>query len=78
MASTVWKGHLTFGLVSFPIKLYSAARSESISFNQLHKADGSRVKTAVANPIGVDERPPTADEEVWLSFSPDAAIVLTR
>jgi DNA end-binding protein Ku len=44
MASTVWKGHLTFGLVSFPIKLYSAARSESISFNQLHKADGSRVK----------------------------------
>jgi DNA end-binding protein Ku len=44
MASTVWKGHLTFGLVSFPIRLYSAARSESISFNQLHKADGSRVK----------------------------------
>jgi DNA end-binding protein Ku len=44
MASTVWKGHLTFGLVSFPVKLYSAARSESISFNQLHKADGSRVR----------------------------------
>ncbi len=44
MASTVWKGHLTFGLVSFPVRLYSAARSESISFNQLHKTDGSRVK----------------------------------
>ncbi|MEQ1886000.1 MAG: Ku protein [Bryobacteraceae bacterium] len=44
MASTVWKGHLTFGLVSFPVKLFSAARSESISFNQLHKADGSRVR----------------------------------
>jgi DNA end-binding protein Ku len=44
MASTVWKGHLTFGLVSFPVRLYSAARGESISFNQLHKADGSRVK----------------------------------
>jgi DNA end-binding protein Ku len=44
MASTVWKGHLTFGLVSFPVKLYSAARSESISFNQLHKHDGSRIK----------------------------------
>jgi len=44
MASTVWKGHLTFGLVSFPVKLYSAARSESISFNQLHKSDGSRVR----------------------------------
>jgi len=44
MASTVWKGHLTFGLVSFPVKLFTAARSESISFNQLHKADNSRVK----------------------------------
>lgn len=44
MAATVWKGHLTFGLVSFPVKLYSAARSETISFNQLHKTDHSRVK----------------------------------
>jgi DNA end-binding protein Ku len=44
MATTVWKGHLTFGLVSFPVRLYSAARSESVSFNQLHKADGSRIK----------------------------------
>ncbi|MBZ5533593.1 MAG: Ku protein [Acidobacteriia bacterium] len=44
MASTVWKGHLTFGLLSLPVKLYSAARSESVSFNQLHKSDNSRVK----------------------------------
>jgi DNA end-binding protein Ku len=44
MASTVWKGHLTFGLVSLPIKLFSAARSETVSFNQLHKSDHSRVK----------------------------------
>src|SRR5258706_11125803 len=47
MASTVWKGHLTFGLVSFPVRLYSAARSESISFNQLHKTDGSRIKQVI-------------------------------
>src|SRR5712691_9321388 len=44
MASTVWKGHLTFGLVSFPVKLFTAARSENISFNQLHKCDHSRIK----------------------------------
>ena len=44
MASTVWKGHLTFGLVSLPVKLFSAARGESVSFNQLHKSDHSRVK----------------------------------
>src|ERR1041384_8271481 len=47
MAATVWKGHLTFGLVSFPVRLYSAARGESISFNQLHKADNSRIKQMV-------------------------------
>src|SRR5450759_1372159 len=44
MASTVWKGHLTFGLVSLPVKLFSAARGETVSFNQLHAADHSRVK----------------------------------
>jgi DNA end-binding protein Ku len=38
---------LTFGLVSFPVRLYSAARSESISFNQLHKHDGSRIKQVI-------------------------------
>ena len=44
MASTVWKGHLTFGLVSFPVRLYSAARGETVSFNLLHEADHSRIK----------------------------------
>src|ERR1700694_1718119 len=44
MAASVWKGHLTFGLVSFPIRLFSAARSETISFNLLHKEDYSRIK----------------------------------
>jgi DNA end-binding protein Ku len=44
MPSSVWKGHLTFGLVSFPVTLSVAARGETISFNQLHKPDGSRVK----------------------------------
>ncbi len=44
MASTVWKGHLTFGLLSLPVKLHSAARRETVTFNQLHKSDHSRLK----------------------------------
>jgi DNA end-binding protein Ku len=44
MAASVWKGHLTFGLVSFPVRLFSAARSETISFNLLHKTDHSRIR----------------------------------
>jgi DNA end-binding protein Ku len=47
MASSVWKGHLTFGLVSFPVRLFSAARSETVSFNLLHKADHSRIKQVI-------------------------------
>lgn len=47
MAASVWKGHLTFGLVSFPIRLFSAARSESVSFNLLHKEDHSRIRQVI-------------------------------
>jgi DNA end-binding protein Ku len=44
MAATIWKGHIAFGLVSFPVGCMVAARSQSISFNQLHQCDHSRVK----------------------------------
>ncbi len=44
MAANVWKGHITFGLVSIPVRLSVAARSETIGFNQLHKKDNSRIR----------------------------------
>ena len=44
MATSVWKGFLTFGLLSIPIRLFSAARSERISLNQLHSVCNSRIK----------------------------------
>ncbi len=44
MATSVWKGFLTFGLLSIPIRLFSAARSERISLNQLHAGCKSRIK----------------------------------
>jgi DNA end-binding protein Ku len=44
MAASVWKGYLTFGLISIPIRLHSAARSESIHFNQLHSVCHTRIK----------------------------------
>jgi len=62
MASTVWKGHLSFGLVSFPVKLYSAARGESIHFNQLHKTDGSRVRQVLY--CASEDKPISRDEIV--------------
>jgi DNA end-binding protein Ku len=44
MPATVWKGYLSFGLVSFPIRLFSAARPEPVHFHLLHKKDLSRVR----------------------------------
>ena len=35
MATSVWKGHLTFGLVTIPVKLCRAARAEKVSFRQV-------------------------------------------
>jgi DNA end-binding protein Ku len=44
MPATVWKGYVSFGLVSFPVRLFSAARAETVHFHMLHKKDLSRVK----------------------------------
>src|SRR5947208_16497621 len=44
MPSSVWSGHLTFGLISMPVRLFSGARSSGISFNMLHRPDKQRVK----------------------------------
>lgn len=44
MAHAIWKGHLSFGLITIPLSLQAAARGERISFNQLHKECKSRVK----------------------------------
>jgi DNA end-binding protein Ku len=44
MASSVWSGYLTFGLISMPVRLFSGARSSGVSFNMLHRDDLSRLK----------------------------------
>jgi len=44
LASTVWKGYITFGLITIPVRLYAAARTERVGFNQIHEVCGSRIK----------------------------------
>jgi DNA end-binding protein Ku len=44
MATSVWSGYLTFGLISMPVRLFSGARSSGVSFNMLHREDLSRLK----------------------------------
>ena len=40
----IWKGAVSFGLVSVPVKLYAATESHDISFRQVHAKDGGRIK----------------------------------
>lgn len=40
----IWKGAVSFGLVTVPVKLYSATESHDISFRQVHAQDGGRIK----------------------------------
>ncbi len=44
MARAMWTGSISFGLVNVPVKLYSAARSQDVRFNQLHGTDGARIQ----------------------------------
>ncbi|MFD3354144.1 non-homologous end joining protein Ku [Streptomyces fradiae] len=41
---SIWNGAISFGLVSIPIKLVNATENRSVSFRQIHTADGGRVR----------------------------------
>jgi DNA end-binding protein Ku len=41
---SIWKGAISFGLVSIPVKLYSATEERDISFRQVHRQDGGRIR----------------------------------
>lgn len=44
MARAIWTGAISFGLVNVPVSLYTATQSKRISFNQLERKSGQRVR----------------------------------
>jgi DNA end-binding protein Ku len=40
----IWKGAVSFGLVSIPVKLFSATEEHDIRFHQVHREDGGRIR----------------------------------
>ncbi|MGJ6979476.1 Ku protein [Aestuariimicrobium soli] len=44
MPRSMWKGAISFGLVTIPVRLFGATESKDISFHQVHPADGGRIK----------------------------------
>ena len=47
---SIGSGTISFGLVSIPVRMYTAASSESVSFNQLHAKCGGRIKQQLLCP----------------------------
>lgn len=76
MASTVWKGFISFGLVSFPVRLFAAARPAGVHFHMLHKTDLSRIKEVFY--CAEEDKPVSRDEIVkGIEVSKGETVVVT-
>ncbi len=73
----MWKGAIQFGLVTIPIKLYTATESDyAIRFNMLHETDLSRIQMKVWCPE--DEQVISRSETVkGYEYAPDQYVVIT-
>jgi DNA end-binding protein Ku len=57
MARPVWKGHISFGLVSIPVVLYSGEQRSDLHFNLLDSRDHARVRYERVNEVTGEEVP---------------------
>jgi DNA end-binding protein Ku len=62
MPRPIWKGAITFGMISIPVKLFGATESKDLAFNTLHAECKSRIKQKRWCPV--HDREVTADEVV--------------
>ena len=76
MASSVWKGYISFGLVSVPVRLFAAARESHVSFNQLHTKCGSRIKQQTVCPV-CDEKVERSDLSKGYEVDKDVYVTVT-
>lgn len=49
MPRPIWKGHITFGLVSIPVVLYSAEKKSAIQFNLIDSRNQTRIRYECIN-----------------------------
>jgi len=44
MPRSMWKGAISFGLVTIPVSVFPATEEKSLKFNQIHEPDGGRIR----------------------------------
>ena len=57
MARPIWSGSISFGLVSVPVKLFSATSPKEVRFHMLHDQDGGRIQQKRVCSIDGEEVP---------------------
>jgi len=76
MPRPIWKGAITFGMISIPVKLFGATESKDLAFNNLHKECKSRLKQKRWCPV--DDREVFLDEIVKAyEYSKDSYVEIT-
>jgi DNA end-binding protein Ku len=55
MANAVWRGFITFGLLSIPVRLFRAARAERVSLRRLYRAEIPHRATTSRSQLGEDD-----------------------
>src|SRR4029450_13621387 len=75
MARSIWTGAISFGLVTVPVKLYSAVNRKTVRFHQLNGKTGVRISQRRVDPSTGDE---VAYEDIVKGFelSPDRYVVI--
>jgi DNA end-binding protein Ku len=57
MPRSIWTGAISFGLVTVPVKLYSAVSKKTVRFHQLDSDSGVRISMKRVNPVTGEEVP---------------------
>jgi DNA end-binding protein Ku len=65
MARAIWSGSISFGLVSVPVRMFSAIEEHTLHFNYVHAPDGSRIGY---EKICKAEDKPVPDDEIVKAF----------
>jgi DNA end-binding protein Ku len=75
MPRSIWSGAISFGLVTVPVKLYSAVSRKSVRFHQLNGKTGVRIQQKRVDPTTGDEVP-YEDIVKGFELTPDRYVVI--
>ncbi len=75
MPRSIWTGAISFGLVTVPVKLYSAVQRKTVRFHQLNQQTGVRIQQKRVDPT-TGEEVPYEDVVKGYELTPDRYVVV--